>query len=115
EELGSTFVCDACDRGFHSKCVRVWPPLLPPPPPPGPPGARRPRAAANEDWICPQCEMRGARSTRWKLGPVPLDINAAPPEEPVAASAHDISRHFLELLFTYIDMCLTLELLRGYE
>ncbi|CAN6230676.1 unnamed protein product [Urochloa humidicola] len=96
EEMGSTFVCDACDRGFHAKCVRVWPPLPPPPPPPGPPGARRPRAAANEDWICPECEMRGARSTRWKLGPVPLDINAAPPEEPVvaslAASVADLSR-----------------------
>ncbi|CAN6277823.1 unnamed protein product [Urochloa humidicola] len=115
EELGSTFVCDACDRGFHSKCVRVWPPLLPPPPPPGPPGARRPRAAANEDWICPECEMRGARSTRWKLGPVPLDINAAPPEEPVAVPAPDISRQFLELLIAYIDICLTIELLRSYE
>ena len=106
EKLGKTFVCDACDRGFHSDCVRVWPPLPPPPPPPGPPGARRPCAATNEDWICPECEMRGARSTRWKLGPVPLDINAAPPEEPIAVPAHDISRHFLEHLFTYTHICL---------
>ncbi|XP_062218444.1 methyl-CpG-binding domain-containing protein 9-like isoform X2 [Phragmites australis] len=89
EILGGTMVCDACDRGFHPSCVRVWPPLmLTPPPPPGPPGARRPRAAANDDWICPECEMRGARSSRWKLGPVPLDINAAPPEDAVM----DISR-----------------------
>ncbi|XP_062223837.1 methyl-CpG-binding domain-containing protein 9-like [Phragmites australis] len=83
EILGGTMVCDACDRGFHPSCVRVWPPfMLTPLPPPGPPGPRRPRAAANDDWICPECEMRGARSTRWKLGPVPLDINAAPPEDP---------------------------------
>ncbi|KAL6629999.1 hypothetical protein ACP70R_029764 [Stipagrostis hirtigluma subsp. patula] len=92
EVLGGTMVCDACDRGFHPTCVRVWPPLVPPPPPPpGPPGARRPRAAANEDWICPECEMRGARSSRWKLGPVPLDINAAPREDPVPAAAMEVT------------------------
>ncbi|KAK3152374.1 hypothetical protein QOZ80_2BG0158090 [Eleusine coracana subsp. coracana] len=95
EVLGGTIVCDSCDRGFHPACVRVWPPLVftpPPPPPSGPPGARRPRAVANEEWICPECEMRGARSTLWKQGPVPLDINAAPPEEPVAVAVRDISR-----------------------
>ncbi|GJN19247.1 hypothetical protein PR202_gb06498 [Eleusine coracana subsp. coracana] len=97
---GARFVCDSCDRGFHPACVRVWPPLVftpPPPPPSGPPGARRPRAVANEEWICPECEMRGARSTLWKQGPVPLDINAAPPEEPVAVAVRDISRQLLEL------------------
>lgn len=116
-------VCDACDRGFHPNCVRVWPPLFPPPPPPGPPGARRPRAAANEDWICPACERCGARSTRWKLGAVELDINAAPPEDPVTVIANDIRRQLLELfliiiIIDYIDsICLAIELLslRGYE
>ncbi|TVU32897.1 hypothetical protein EJB05_24662, partial [Eragrostis curvula] len=97
EVMGNTIVCDSCDRGFHPACVRVWPPLVfTPPPPPGPPGARRPRPVANEDWICPECEMRGARSTLWKLGPVPLDINAAPPEEPVV-----MTRQALEL-YTHI-------------
>ncbi|KAL6888819.1 hypothetical protein ACP4OV_009845 [Aristida adscensionis] len=95
ETPGGTMVCDACDRGFHPTCVRVWPPLVTtPPPPPGPPGARRPQyPAANEDWICPECEMRGARTSRWKLGPIALDINATPREEPAApASDMDISR-----------------------
>ena len=116
-------VCDACERGFHPSCVRVWPPLLPPPPPPGPPGARRSRAAANEDWICPECERRGARSTRWKLGAVELDINAAPPEDPVAVIANDIRRQLLELfliitIIDYIDsilLAIELLILTGYE
>ncbi|KAL5207727.1 hypothetical protein ABZP36_032162 [Zizania latifolia] len=95
EKLGGTIVCDACERGFHISCVRVWPPLMPQPPPsppPGPPDARRPRAAANEDWMCPECEMRGARTNRWKLGPVQLDINAAPPEDPLIVTARDVTR-----------------------
>jgi hypothetical protein len=57
---------------------------------------------ANDDWICPECEMRGARSTAWKLGPVPLDINAAPPEEPAEEAVRDISRQLLELSYILI-------------
>ncbi|KAG8058343.1 hypothetical protein GUJ93_ZPchr0002g26350 [Zizania palustris] len=91
EELGGTIVCDACERGFHISCVRVWPPLMPQPPP-SPPDARRPRAAANEDWMCPECEMRGARTNRWKLGPVQFDINAVPPEDPLIVTASDVTR-----------------------
>jgi hypothetical protein len=101
EILGGTIVCDSCDRGFHPGCVRVWPPLMFTPPP-GPSGARRPHAVANDDWICPECEMRGARSTAWKLGPVPLDINAAPPEEPAEEAVRDISRQLLELSYILI-------------
>jgi hypothetical protein len=102
EILEAMILCDSCDRGFHPACVRVWPPLMPmPPPPPGPPGARRPRAVANDDWICPECEMRGARSISWKLGPVPPDINAAPPEEPGAVAVRDISRQLRELSYTH--------------
>ncbi|CAM0946371.1 unnamed protein product [Alopecurus aequalis] len=91
---GATIICDACERGFHESCVRVWPPLMsqPPPPPPGPPGVRRPPAAVNEDWMCPECEMHGSRSNRWRLGAVPLDINAAPPEDPVTVAVRDITR-----------------------
>ncbi|KAM0868772.1 hypothetical protein ACQ4PT_041113 [Festuca glaucescens] len=91
---GATIVCDACERGFHESCVRVWPPLMSqaPPPPPGPPGVRRPPVAVNEDWMCPECEMRGARSARWRLGAVELDMNAAPPEDPVTVAVRDITR-----------------------
>jgi hypothetical protein len=97
---GATIVCDACERGFHESCVRVWPPLMsqPPPPPPGPPGVRRPPAIVNEDWTCPECEVLGARSTRWRLGTVPcLDINAAPPEDPVTVAVRDITRQLSQL------------------
>lgn len=78
-----TIICDACDRAFHQSCVRVWGPPVGtqplPPPPPATPGVRRPAVTMNEDWMCPQCERNGKRSERWKLGPVRLDINAAPP------------------------------------
>uniref|UniRef100_A0A0D3F1W2 Methyl-CpG-binding domain-containing protein 9 n=1 Tax=Oryza barthii TaxID=65489 RepID=A0A0D3F1W2_9ORYZ len=41
--------------------------------------------------------MRGARTNRWKLGPVPLDINVPPPstpdaEDPVAVATRDVTR-----------------------
>ncbi|VAI56686.1 unnamed protein product [Triticum turgidum subsp. durum] len=92
---GATIICDACERGFHESCVHVWGPLMrqpPPPPLPTPPGVRRPPVAVNEDWMCPACEIGGAHSKRWKLRAVPLDINAAPREDPVAVTIGDITR-----------------------
>ncbi|KAF7078718.1 hypothetical protein CFC21_083104 [Triticum aestivum] len=92
---GATIICDACERGFHESCVHVWGPLMrqpPPPPLPTPPGVRRPPVAVNEDWMCPACEIGGAHSKRWKLRAVPLDINAAPREDPVAITVGDITR-----------------------
>lgn len=80
------------------------------------PGARRPRATANEDWICPECEMRGARTNRWKLGPVPLDINVPPPstpdaEDPVAVATRDVTRQLSQLSFPQL-LLLTADLIR---
>uniref|UniRef100_A0A453NNQ0 Zinc finger PHD-type domain-containing protein n=1 Tax=Aegilops tauschii subsp. strangulata TaxID=200361 RepID=A0A453NNQ0_AEGTS len=108
---GATIICDACERGFHESCVHVWGPLMrqpPPPPLPTPPGVRRPPVAVNEDWMCPACEIGGAHSKRWKLRAVPLDINAAPREDPVAVTVGDITRQLSQLPLNHLLMTLHL-------
>ncbi|KAF0935692.1 hypothetical protein E2562_035742, partial [Oryza meyeriana var. granulata] len=74
------------------------PPFGPPPPAQHPGEAGRGNPPLPNDWICPECEMRGARTNRWKLGPVQLDINVPPPgtpdtEDPVAVATREVTRH----------------------
>uniref|UniRef100_A0A8I6XVP0 PHD-type domain-containing protein n=1 Tax=Hordeum vulgare subsp. vulgare TaxID=112509 RepID=A0A8I6XVP0_HORVV len=88
-----TIICDACERGFHESCVNV---RCPPSPVPTPGvRVRRPQVAVNEDWVCPECEIAGAR------GAVPLHINAA-------VTFQDITRQLCQLPLDHFLMILDL-------
>ena len=68
EDRGCVVVCDACERGFHLACARMW----------GSP------VAIHEEWLCGECVCGGVKSKRWPLGAKKrlLDMNASPPSDP---------------------------------
>ncbi|KAI4986814.1 hypothetical protein ZWY2020_019444 [Hordeum vulgare] len=95
-ELPAATICDACERGFHESCVNV---RCPPPPVPTPGvRVRRPQVAVNEDWLCPECEIDGARRA------VPLHTN----EDPVAVTIQEITRQLCQLPLIHFLMLLDL-------